>query len=56
MKYRLYPTEEPCEIFARTFGCCCKIWNLMRQPCIRRNIPIGKKWIPLHLLGIRGHK
>ena len=29
IKYRLYPTVQQCELFAQTFGCCRKIWNLM---------------------------
>ena len=29
IKYRLYPTTEQCNIFAKTFGCCRKIYNLM---------------------------
>ena len=29
IKYRLYPTTEQCIIFAKTFGCCRKIYNLM---------------------------
>ena len=29
IKYRLYPTIEQCEMFAKTFGCCRKTWNLM---------------------------
>ena len=29
MKYRLYPTKEQAALFAKTFGCCRKIWNLM---------------------------
>lgn len=29
IKYRLYPTNKQEEIFAKTFGCCRKIWNLM---------------------------
>ena len=29
IKYRLYPTVEQCVMFAKTFGCCRKIWNLM---------------------------
>lgn len=29
IKYRIYPTEEQCEMFSKTFGCCRKIWNLM---------------------------
>ena len=29
IKYRIYPTEEQKVLFAKTFGCCRKIWNLM---------------------------
>ena len=29
IKYRLYPTNKQLEMFAKTFGCCRKIWNLM---------------------------
>ena len=29
IKYRLYPTIEQAIFFAKTFGCCRKIWNLM---------------------------
>ena len=29
IKYRLYPTNKQVELFAKTFGCCRKIWNLM---------------------------
>ena len=29
MKYRLYPTTEQTVFFAKTFGCCRKVWNLM---------------------------
>lgn len=29
IKYRIYPTYEQRVIFAQTFGCCRKIWNLM---------------------------
>ncbi len=28
-KYRAYPTEEQRTFFAKCFGCCRKIWNLM---------------------------
>lgn len=28
-KYRLYPNTEQQILFAKTFGCCRKIWNLM---------------------------
>ena len=27
--YRLYPTADQKILFAKTFGCCRKIWNLM---------------------------
>lgn len=29
IKYRLYPTAEQKTFFAKSFGCCRKIWNLM---------------------------
>ena len=29
IKYRLYPTKEQAELFAKTFGCCRKVYNLM---------------------------
>ena len=29
IKYRLYPTTEQCVMFAKTFGCCRKVYNLM---------------------------
>lgn len=29
IKYRLYPNDEQCKMFAKTFGCCRKIYNLM---------------------------
>ena len=29
IKYRLYPTTEQCNMFAKTFGCCRKVYNLM---------------------------
>ena len=29
IKYRLYPTAEQKIMFAKTFGCCRKVWNLM---------------------------
>ena len=29
IKYRLYPNKEQEEFFAKSFGCCRKIWNLM---------------------------
>lgn len=29
IKYRLYPTTEQATMFAKTFGCCRKVYNLM---------------------------
>lgn len=29
IKYRVYPTTEQSIMFAKTFGCCRKVWNLM---------------------------
>ena len=29
IKYRIYPTEEQAVMFAKTFGCCRKVYNLM---------------------------
>ncbi|MCR4838692.1 MAG: helix-turn-helix domain-containing protein, partial [Eubacterium sp.] len=29
LKYRLYPTKTQMQMFAKTFGCCRKVWNLM---------------------------
>ena len=29
IKYRIYPTTEQAELFAKTFGCCRKVYNLM---------------------------
>ena len=29
IKYRLYPNAKQKELFAKTFGCCRKVWNLM---------------------------
>jgi len=29
IKYRLYPTQEQEIMFAKTFGCCRKAYNLM---------------------------
>ena len=35
IKYRLYPTKEQAVIFAKTFGCCRKVYNLMLADKIR---------------------
>ena len=29
IRYRLYPTSEQAVLFAKTFGCCRKVYNLM---------------------------
>ena len=29
IKYRLYPKTEQAVLFAKTFGCCRKVYNLM---------------------------
>ncbi len=29
IKYRIYPTTEQAVMFAKTFGCCRKVYNLM---------------------------
>ena len=35
IKYRLYPTEEQSVLFAKTFGCCRKVYNLMLDDKIK---------------------
>ncbi len=30
LKYRIYPNDLQKELFSKTFGCCRKIWNLMK--------------------------
>lgn len=34
-KYRIYPTEAQKELFAKTFGCCRKVYNLMLEKKIQ---------------------
>ena len=46
IKYRLYPTSEQEVMFAKTFGCCRKIYNLMLKDKIasyRNNKTFGKQ-------------
>ena len=46
IKFRLYPTSEQEVIFAKTFGCCRKIYNLMLEDKIalyRNNKTFGKQ-------------
>ena len=41
-KYRVYPTKEQKEFFAKCFGCCRKIWNLMLADKIAYYAETGK--------------
>ena len=41
-KYRLYPTKTQMQLFARTFGCCRKVWNLMLSDKIESYKTTGK--------------
>ena len=45
IKYRLYPTNKQAELFAKTFGCCRKIWNLMLADKIEYYEATGKMLI-----------
>ena len=40
--YRLYPTKEQQELFAKTFGCCRFIWNAMLDDKIKTYQSTGK--------------
>ncbi len=42
-KFRIYPNEEQCEIFARTFGCVRFIYNRMLSDKIRHYEETGQK-------------
>ena len=42
IKYRIYPTTEQMTLFAKTFGCCRKIWNLMLADMIASYQATGK--------------
>ena len=42
IKYRLYPTTEQTVMFARTFGCCRKVYNLMLSDKIESYKSTGK--------------
>lgn len=42
IKYRLYPTTEQCVMFAKTFGCCRKVYNLMLSEKIESYKSTGK--------------
>ena len=41
-QYRLYPTKAQQELFAKTFGCCRKVYNLMLADKIRHYEETGK--------------
>jgi putative transposase len=42
IRYRLYPTTEQCVLFAKTFGCCRKVYNLMLSDKIDSYKATGK--------------
>ena len=42
IKYRLYPTTEQSTMFAKTFGCCRKVYNLMLSDKIESYKSTGK--------------
>ena len=42
IKYRLYPTAEQTVLFAKTFGCCRKVYNLMLSDKIKSYEETGK--------------
>ena len=42
IKYRLYPTDDQCVMFAKTFGCCRKVYNLMLEDKIESYKATGK--------------
>ena len=42
IKYRIYPTREQAVLFAKTFGCCRKVYNLMLADKIESYQAIGK--------------
>ena len=46
IKYRVYPSDEQAVMFAKTFGCCRKIWNLMladKIACYEETKSFGKQ-------------
>ena len=42
IKYRIYPAAEQCVLFAKTFGCCRKVYNLMLSDKISSYKATGK--------------
>ena len=46
IKYRVYPSDEQAVMFAKTFGCCRKVWNLMladKIACYEETKSFGKQ-------------
>ena len=42
IKYRVYPTTEQIIMFAKTFGCCRKVYNLMLSDKVESYKSTGK--------------
>ena len=42
IKYRVYPSDEQVVMFAKTFGCCRKVWNLMLNDKLESYKTTGK--------------
>ncbi len=42
IRYRVYPTTEQAVMFAKTFGCCRKVWNLMLSDKVEGYEATGK--------------
>lgn len=42
IRYRIYPNEQQKELFAKTFGCCRKVYNLMLADKIKSYEETGK--------------
>ena len=42
IRYRVYPTTEQSIMFAKTFGCCRKVWNLMLSDKVEGYEATGK--------------
>jgi putative transposase len=42
IRYRIYPTTEQATLFAKTFGCCRKVYNLMLSDKIESYKATGK--------------
>ena len=42
VKYKIYPTSQQKQFFAKSFGCCRKIWNLMLSDMIESYKKTGR--------------